>query len=226
MSAAALVQAITHQRAARRRRWTVLAGLSASQTVLLGLVLAALPQRPGTPEPEPELTIAALAVQPAPEKAEPAPLVVEAPAPKPPIVEAPEPEPEPVCEAGRSCAPIVVDGFPFHHEGDTTTAESEIDVYGCASWMPESGGEVWYAVTLEEPGVLRAAIAEDPTDGVDVDVHLLEEAGADGCIARGNARVQRRLEAGTYWVVVDTCSAGGLAKPGPYALSVSMSPAR
>ena len=56
---------------------------------------------------------------------------------------------------------------------------------------------------------------------VDVDVHLLEKSGPDSCLDRGNRSVSKVLQPGEYWVVIDTCSDSGMAKPGAYTVSMS-----
>jgi hypothetical protein len=153
-----------------------------------------------------------------PEGAEEVAEVVEPPAPPPPTVE--EPAPAPVGVVGA----VSIASLPFVHRGDTRTAtERRIDTYGCAPDKPEHGPEVWYQLTVTEPGRVTASIREDKHDGVDVDLHLLASVEASSCIARDNERIDALVEAGTYWLVLDTFG-DRLQKPGPYRLDVRIEP--
>lgn len=136
----------------------------------------------------------------------------------------PDAAPDPDCVEGTACNPIPIDTLPFAHAGDTTTAPAAAwDFYGCAPDTDESGGEVVYVLDLEEPGTLSVAVDDAAGDGRDVDVHLLDALDPDACLARDNVRLDRPVEPGRYYIVVDTwVNAAGEALPGPYRLDVSL----
>jgi 3D (Asp-Asp-Asp) domain-containing protein len=118
---------------------------------------------------------------------------------------------------GSACNPIVIDTFPFRHEGNTGVAtESDFDAYACAASTSEAGPEVHYELRL--PSARRVSFAIEETSGVDVDVHVLRAADASSCIARANTTLDEGLGAGTWRVIVDTFD--GPANAGGYALSV------
>ena len=125
------------------------------------------------------------------------------------------------CPLGAPCNPIRIEAFPFEHRGDTRDAPaSEIDAYACAPDVNESGGELYYEVTLVDRGVLTVRVDDQPGDDIDVDVHLLESLDPASCRARDNRTVRVMLPAGRYIVVADTWVNGeGRALPGPYTLS-------
>ena len=131
----------------------------------------------------------------------------------------------PPCPLGHRCNPVPIAALPFTDSRDTASATSDAqDTYGCAPDTDESGPEVWYALTVGEVGVVTIAVDDVPGDGVDVDVHLLDEAGSS-CLARDNKALTRVLRAGSYRVVVDTwVAADGSVKAGPYTLTVTFRP--
>ena len=124
--------------------------------------------------------------------------------------------------AGSWEDPIPVGVWPFVHQGDTTAAPAAVaSSYACAPDTDESGGEVVYAAALDEAARLTVTVSDLPGDGVDVDVHLLSAPDPAACIARGNVTATATVPAGLVFVVVDTwVDAGGVAKPGPYTLSI------
>lgn len=113
-------------------------------------------------------------------------------------------EPEPPLEGdGSQPAPWVIDRLPFTDVRNTEDGASFIDEYTGCSNADESGPELWYRLEVEETIRLRAAVLD--MEGVDIDVHLVDEtATADGCIARGNHFVEETLEPGTYHFVLDS----------------------
>jgi hypothetical protein len=120
----------------------------------------------------------------------------------------------PVEGEGSAASPFVIDVLPFLHDGDTTTAESIIDVHDCAP-ADESGPEVTYTLDLAEPTALRV-IALD-REGVDVDVHV--RSGAT-CLVRDDSIVAGTFAAGPLELVIDSWSDGASAFPGQYVLAV------
>jgi 3D (Asp-Asp-Asp) domain-containing protein len=120
---------------------------------------------------------------------------------------------------GAACNPIVIDRFPFSHDGDTSEALEElIDVYSCAPDVDERGPEVHYELVLSGPGVVGMSVDEAP--GVDVDLHVLRDADPGDCIVRANTELERGLARGVYRLVVDTYYDGDDLS-GPYTLRVT-----
>lgn len=132
-------------------------------------------------------------------------------------------------EEGSWDRPIEVDSLPFAFEGDTRAAPSvEADAYSpCASGTDESGGEYVFVVEIADPGGrLRLELDDEPGDGVDVDIHLLEDSDPTSCVARDNIAIERTVEPGSWWFVVDTWVNGdGVALAGPFSLWVTLEPA-
>jgi len=124
---------------------------------------------------------------------------------------------QPPCPSGVIC----VDELPFAHAGDTTTGVSVFDAYACAPQTDESGPEIVYRVEVSQAGFLTAAVTDG--DGVDVDVHLLAELDAGACVARGHHNLGAQVDAGTWWIVVDSWVDGsGVAQAGAYELSIDL----
>jgi hypothetical protein len=120
-----------------------------------------------------------------------------------------EPDP-PLPGKGTPSAPWVIGALPFTNVHDTSVEGAPfIDLYpGCGSNADESGPELWYRLEVEETVRVRAAVLD--MEGVDIDVHLLDEsASGEGCIERGDHFVEATLEPGTYHFVLDTWVNGG-----------------
>ncbi|MCB9612942.1 MAG: SGNH/GDSL hydrolase family protein [Sandaracinus sp.] len=104
---------------------------------------------------------------------------------------------------GTSTDPHVVTSLPFAAMGDTRGAPSDaIDVYGCSS-ANESGPERFYRFELASRTTVRVAALS--ASGVDVDVHVVDDtATGAGCVMRANRELEVTLDAGTWFVVVDS----------------------
>jgi hypothetical protein len=138
------------------------------------------------------------------------------------VREAP-PEPERELTTDEGFQSTVVASFPF--EDRRTTAASDlrrVDNYSCAPATDESGPEIWYAVDVPRSGRLEASIVESKVDGIDVDVHILSRPAGDACLSRGNARAAATVDAGRYWVAIDTYVVSGVEKSGGYELSIRL----
>ena len=124
--------------------------------------------------------------------------------------------------AGTQASPFVVDTLPFVDAGDTSESnERAIDRYSCST-SNEAGAEVWYELILSESRTLRMA-AYDAEDGVDVDLHILRGGKAgNNCLRRDNRIFDPiSLDAGTYYVVVDTyTSSSSGEKPGLFSFFI------
>ncbi|MBL9025835.1 MAG: phosphodiester glycosidase family protein [Myxococcales bacterium] len=116
--------------------------------------------------------------------------------------------------------PIALPENPFRIAGSTAGRASVIDAYACDPTLDESGGELFYRVEVPARGKLTAWLEGDG-GGVDVDVHVLSSLEIEGgvaldCVARANQIVEPVLDAGTYYVVVDTFE--GDAQSGEFIL--------
>jgi hypothetical protein len=126
---------------------------------------------------------------------------------------------------GSADDPYLVDALPFALMGDTaSSSERSIDTYACAPTTREDGPERVHRLELERPARVTAVALS--ARGVDVDVHVLAGAVApEACLARDNREVTLELDAGTYYVVVDTwADASGATQPGEYLLLVDVAP--
>lgn len=134
-----------------------------------------------------------------------------------PDADAPEP-----CPSDVTC----VTSFPFGDDRDTSQEPPGLlEGYSCEPGIDETGPEVVYRVTVPERGFLSAAVVE--ADGVDVDVHILSSYDASACLDRGNYHARADVEAGDYYVVVDTYSGGGTPLSGAFHVDIGfLAPSR
>ena len=131
-------------------------------------------------------------------------------------------EPEGPCGSWEH--PCEIEALPAQLRGDTAASEvRQADRYApCAPGTAEDGPEVVYTLVAPADGLLRLSLDDEPGDGVDNDVHLLDAPSPDACVARDNVAVAWRVDAGSrYWVSVDAWFDGGRALAGPYVLAVS-----
>jgi len=136
--------------------------------------------------------------------------------------EAPDTQSElaPIAGAGTAGDPIAIDGLPFTHAADTSaSAQRDLDVYdGCAAGADEGGPEIIYRLELAAPTTVHLVVIDD--DAVDVDLHLLHgEATTAACVERNDREIRRTLEAGTWFIAVDSYVAGGAEQAGAYFLA-------
>lgn len=134
---------------------------------------------------------------------------------------------------GDWAAPIVVPGAPFVHASTTVGRRSVAGRYATRPDLAEAGPEVVYRVDVPARGRLTAWVQGDgaPASGgqtVDVDVHVLRslEVDASGlalaCVGRADETVEVEVDAGAYFVVVDTYQSA--ARAGAYVLRVDVEP--
>jgi hypothetical protein len=114
---------------------------------------------------------------------------------------------------GTAEAPYAVTALPFADARDTTDAQAAIDAYPECSDADESGPEIRYRLEVERATAVRALLLD--LEGVDVDLHLLDDTG--GCLARDDRLLEGTLPPGTYDLVVDTWSADA-PLPGEFLL--------
>lgn len=119
---------------------------------------------------------------------------------------------------GSAEDPFRIPSLPFVALHDTRDSrERDRDEYpACAPGVDESGPELTYALSLSAPAEVRATVVS--RDGVDVDVHLLDEGGT--CVGRDHRTVTRTLPAGEHRIVVDSFVSRGAELAGEYLLVV------
>lgn len=139
------------------------------------------------------------------------------------IERAPAPDTDVARMAGDGSpeAPFEIASLPFTDVRDTFFSQHRrLSAYsGCAAAQDESGPELLYRLELARVTTIRATVVS--REGVDVDVHLLDQtASEEGCIARDHREIAAALEPGTYYLALDsfTSAAGELA--GEYLLVV------
>jgi hypothetical protein len=98
--------------------------------------------------------------------------------------------------------------------GATVGAVNHVSVYGCAPWLPETGPERVFALSLPASANVDALLSGLSSD---LDLFLLTGASPASCIAFGDIAISPRgLAAGTYYLVVD----GFDGAAGPFQLNV------
>ncbi len=103
----------------------------------------------------------------------------------------------------------------------TATAESDtLDSYA-PDTNDESGPEVVYAFTVDEPVYFAAELLLPEPSGVDIDVHLLSSISPTPTLVdRDDHKLLAQLDPGTYYVVADTF--GGDAGAGDYVINITL----
>lgn len=132
-------------------------------------------------------------------------------------------EPNP---SGTINYPIVIDSatLPYIHEGNTrNVASMEFDKYSAASEINQQGPETIYRLHLHSSGTVTIQINDLKAEGIDNDIHLLNSLKKDSknlamdCLIRDDRQIKIRLDAGTYYVIVDS----NKDVPGEYRLAVN-----
>jgi hypothetical protein len=139
--------------------------------------------------------------------------------------DAPDPPQPRAAGEGTAAAPFTIDETTW---SDLTTTldgpESDLRTYtGCGASQDESGPEVVYELVLDAPAALHAIVV-DGAD-VDVDLHLLGGAvREDACLLRHDREIATELDAGVYYLVLDTYVPGdGRPREGEFLLVVTLS---
>lgn len=137
--------------------------------------------------------------------------------------------------AGSPDDPVIVNSFPFVHDGNTYRYRSDLfDAYTCdhypdSATINEEGPETVYELTLDGAGTLTATLTagagENAGDREDLDLHLLRTTFPDDCITRAHVSFTEHLAAGTYYLTVDSfVTADGIRKGGPYRIEMTFLP--
>jgi len=121
--------------------------------------------------------------------------------------------------------PIVIDSesFPFIHDGNTRNVVSmEFDRYSAAPAVNQQGPEVIYKLKMKSSAKVSIQITDFNNEGIDNDIHLLSslEKGAEfealDCFAIGDRKINIQLNAGDYYLIVDSRR----DQPGNYKLRI------
>lgn len=125
---------------------------------------------------------------------------------------------------GTWADPFIIDSLPFVDSGDTrldTFGSDSIDTYSCGS-RSETGREIVYKLVLSSPSTISARVFDADSAGqdFDLDIYLLSQPDASGCLQRDDTHLSSALQPGTYYVVVDTYNNAGSEKAGQYRLTV------
>ena len=100
---------------------------------------------------------------------------------------------------GTQSAPIEITSFPYTDYRWTAGSKADvIDYYSCAPTVNESGPEIYYRMTLSQPGTLTVLVS-DHYD-VDIDIHLLTSPDGNDCLARAHSEFTHTVAAGEYWI--------------------------
>ena len=129
---------------------------------------------------------------------------------------------------GTISNPIVINSFPYEGSGNTRNMNSlEIDTYSIKPETSETGPEVIYEFTVDVSGTIDVSVTDIQDEDIDNDIHLLSGLNIDGnnmateALARDDHNIIMHINAGTYYVVVDSYSSSGNDRPGEYTISAS-----
>ncbi len=129
-----------------------------------------------------------------------------------------KPNPNDWIPACSSNCPVVIDKFPYVVTHDNSGDKNVISTYNSSACgtQDESGPEKSYIFRVKEPGYLIAGVTDKGSK--DVDIHLLSSLKASDCLARDDRFVMKHINAGIYYLTVD--SYNGAASAGKYQLAV------
>jgi hypothetical protein len=120
--------------------------------------------------------------------------------------------------------PIDITGLPRTVRGNTRDVVSvAIDRYAAAPEVPQPGPEVVFSISLARAMTISFTLDDLKHEGIDHDLHLLRslaidpERRAQDCLASHDRTLIAALEAGTYFLVVDS----GADQPGEFTLQLA-----
>ncbi len=119
---------------------------------------------------------------------------------------------------------VTEDGAIYDDAQDTAQSSSSVFDSYPPNTLDQSGPEYVYVMSLPRRMQVHAYIDLPEPPGVDIDVHLLSSLSPLELIARSNSSVMETLDAGLYYLVMDTYVSNGVPKPGPYQLHVRARP--
>jgi hypothetical protein len=101
---------------------------------------------------------------------------------------------------------------------------TEFDNYSIEPSRAKPGPEIIYRIRTDASGTLTVSIADFEQEGIDNDLYLLSSLDRDearmarDCVARGDSSLEAALDAGTWYLIVDSAN----HSPGEYTLSLSL----
>jgi spore germination protein YaaH len=120
---------------------------------------------------------------------------------------------------GSRDAPIAIASFPYQDTRDTAKGGFRyFNYYGCDGTLDEYGREFVYQFDTCQKGTAHVQV--DAVGGDDPDVHLMSDLKEGACIARADVTIDRALDPGRYYVVIDTYVSGNVEQEGPYTVHV------
>lgn len=115
------------------------------------------------------------------------------------------------------------DNFPIKLSNNTRDFVSmEFDRYSINPNFNEQGPEVIYELQVKSKSDIDIILNEVNKESIDNNIYLLKslkrnnEYNAIDCIARGDVRISKVLDPGTYFIIIDS----GKDKPGEYELII------
>ena len=128
-------------------------------------------------------------------------------------------------EQGTTTNPFVINysGAQFVHEGNTRNVVSMIfDTYSLVPGKGQPGPECIYQLNISSSSSISINVTDIKNENIDNNVFLLTSLDTENyttidCIAWGDNSINIELNAGTYYVVVDS----GNDLPGEYTLTVN-----
>jgi hypothetical protein len=128
--------------------------------------------------------------------------------------------------AGTKTNPIKIptNSFPYTVLGNTRDVVSmEFDSYSTAPDINEQGPDVIYQLQVNISGTITINVTDIKHEGINNDVHLLKTLNKDtiqkavDCITRADNTISQNLEAGIYYIIIDSND----DTPGEYTLTVN-----
>ena len=124
----------------------------------------------------------------------------------------------PVSKGSGSCDNPIQITCGERFKGTTTNGSTAIDVYTCASNLPQEGREKIHVFTMNDTSDITLQISDL---GYDLDIHLSEDCNTNNCLERDdNTITYDGLPSGTYYVIVDGYGTN-LTQEGNYTLTLS-----
>jgi hypothetical protein len=120
---------------------------------------------------------------------------------------------------GSHECPFHIPKFAFSAEGDTgKVTAGKFGKYNCSD-ADESGPEIVYYFTFDEIATLSVVVEDDASNGIDIDIHLLDGDDKNACIIRDNTSFSQEIWPGRYFIITDTFVKDGKAQKGAFKLS-------
>lgn len=119
--------------------------------------------------------------------------------------------------------PVSSDDFPVSlHNNTRDFVSMEFDKYSVDPTINEQGPEVIYKLQMKSKKKIAICIDEFLDENINNNIYLLKSLKKDSthfasdCVARGDSLIEQELDAGTYYIVVDS----GEDQPGEYKLTI------